>query len=160
MHADELAHKVSARRVGGEWRVRCPVHRGEGASLAFKDGDIGVVVYCHAHGCRLEDICHRWGIRPADLFYDPLRGEAIQRARLAAIQATGEGRWWQDRRTGALWIAANDLVRLLRKEAEAHRARGQALGEDDPAAWVHLEMAARLDTEAEHYTAQLDAASE
>lgn len=40
---------------GGWWRCRCPVHKSTNASLALRDGDRGLIIYCHA-GCKPADI--------------------------------------------------------------------------------------------------------
>jgi hypothetical protein len=157
MRAEDLAQTLHAHRVGGEWRARCPAHRGDGTSLSIRDGDIGVLVYCWSHGCSLHDICRAAGIKPRDLFYDPEKGLATQRARREAMQSAGDG-WWKDRQTGALWIVANDGVRRLMAQAEAARKKGHALG--DPEGWAYLELAARLETEAHRQAAALDEAAE
>lgn len=157
MRADELAAKLHAHRVGGEWRARCPAHKGDGTSLSIRDGDIGVLVYCWSHGCSLHEICRAAGIRARDLFYDPEKGSATQRARKEAMRSIGDG-WWKDRQTGALWIVANDGIRRLLAQAERARAKGQALG--DVEGWAWLELAARLETEANRQAGALDEATE
>src|SRR6266480_841946 len=50
-----------ARSLGGAcqsglwWRCRCPVHGSRGPTLALRDGEHGVIAYCHA-GCSQADI--------------------------------------------------------------------------------------------------------
>ena len=59
MTAAEIAHALgAASRSGAWWRCVCPVHgsrTGHSATLALRDGDRGIVVYCHA-GCNSRDI--------------------------------------------------------------------------------------------------------
>jgi putative DNA primase/helicase len=45
----------NAHRSGQWWRARCPVHDSRGPTLAFCDGDRGLIVHCHA-GCDPRDI--------------------------------------------------------------------------------------------------------
>jgi hypothetical protein len=42
-------------RLGGWYRVRCPVHASRGPTLALRDGAGGLVVHCHA-GCASPDV--------------------------------------------------------------------------------------------------------
>jgi putative DNA primase/helicase len=56
MTADEIARALGdARRSGGWWRCRCPVHRSRGDSLALRDGERGLIVKCFA-GCDPGDV--------------------------------------------------------------------------------------------------------
>ena len=56
MSAAETAAALGlARRSGGGWRARCPVHQSGGPSLALKDSGDGVIVHCFA-GCDPRDI--------------------------------------------------------------------------------------------------------
>src|SRR5216684_2336954 len=56
MTAAEIAAGLGlAHRCGSWWRCRCPAHGSRGATLALRDGDRGLIVYCHA-GCRRRDI--------------------------------------------------------------------------------------------------------
>jgi hypothetical protein len=53
--ADIAAALGSAYRSGEWWRCRCPVHGSRGRTLAFRDGDRGLIVHCHA-GCDCREI--------------------------------------------------------------------------------------------------------
>jgi hypothetical protein len=44
-----------AHRCGQWWRCRCPVHGSQGATLALRDGDRGLIVKCWA-GCDARDV--------------------------------------------------------------------------------------------------------
>jgi hypothetical protein len=46
--ADVAAALGSLYRSGSWWRCPCPVHGSRGGTLALRDGDRGLVVYCHA----------------------------------------------------------------------------------------------------------------
>jgi len=48
MTAEIIAKALGGRRYGTEWQVRCPAHGDRIASLSIKDGERGVLVYCHA----------------------------------------------------------------------------------------------------------------
>src|SRR5215813_7462363 len=51
MTAEQIAATLGgARRSSGWWRCRCPVHQSHGATLALRDGDLGLIVKCFA-GC-------------------------------------------------------------------------------------------------------------
>lgn len=65
MTAAEITRALgSAHRSGEWWRARCPAHGSQGATLALRDGDRGLVVYCHA-GCTRDQVIaelHRLGL--------------------------------------------------------------------------------------------------
>lgn len=146
MHADELARRVGARRMGDHWIARCPAHDDRRPSLDFRDGDLGVVVYCRSRGCHLDAICGAWGIRPAELFYDRHAGPIAQ-AKLRD-KPPGQPRWWRDPRLAALWYGLQAEVHHLDHLARQVRAQG-AVAADPEVGWAFLAMAAALETEAE-----------
>jgi putative DNA primase/helicase len=56
MKAAEIAAALGgARRSGDWWRCRCPVHGSQGSTLALRDRNRGLFVYCHA-SCQRADI--------------------------------------------------------------------------------------------------------
>src|SRR5829696_3786084 len=59
----------------GEWRARCPVHRGASAtSLKIATGEDGrALLHCFAD-CPLDDILAHLGLNLADLFPKDVRG--------------------------------------------------------------------------------------
>jgi hypothetical protein len=64
-----------ARRSGGWWRCRCPVHASQGATLALRDGDRALIVKCWA-GCDPRDVLaelRRRGLVGGDAANDPAR---------------------------------------------------------------------------------------
>lgn len=57
----------TARRAGGQWLLRCPVHEDRRASLAVRESHDGrLLVHCHA-GCTTADVLTALGLRWADL---------------------------------------------------------------------------------------------
>ena len=66
--ATALAHALGGgvNRTGGQCLVRCPCHADRTASLAVRDSENGVLVFCHA-GCPnavVVDELKRRGLRP------------------------------------------------------------------------------------------------
>jgi hypothetical protein len=56
MNAAEVATALGAAyRSGQWWRSPCPAHNSDGLTLALRDGDGGLIVYCHA-GCTRAEI--------------------------------------------------------------------------------------------------------
>jgi putative DNA primase/helicase len=56
MGAESIANALgSAYRSGEWWRCHCPVHASRGSTLTLRDGERGLIVYCHA-GCSRVDI--------------------------------------------------------------------------------------------------------
>lgn len=57
------------KRVGKEWRAKCPVHNGDGLSLTISAGDDGrALLHCFAEGCSAESIVAAIDLTTADLF--------------------------------------------------------------------------------------------
>jgi hypothetical protein len=53
----------------GGWEARCPAHDGDRHNLSIDIGDDGrVLMHCHAHGCKPEDILAVLGMEMKDLF--------------------------------------------------------------------------------------------
>ncbi|MDT8342153.1 MAG: AAA family ATPase [Longimicrobiales bacterium] len=70
MTAEELAHRLKARRSGKEWQAKCPAHEDRKPSLSIGAGRDGrVLLKCHA-GCETDAILDALGLEPADLFQD------------------------------------------------------------------------------------------
>lgn len=55
----------------GGYQACCPAHDDRKASLSIKQGDRGVVLFCHA-GCETREVCAAVGIEIKDLFDEPL----------------------------------------------------------------------------------------
>ena len=55
MSAETIAEALGGRRYGTEWQVKCPSHQDKKPSLSIKDGERGVLVYCHA-GCSQQSV--------------------------------------------------------------------------------------------------------
>jgi hypothetical protein len=94
MRAEQIAKKLgAAHRSGKWWRCVCPVHHsrtGDSATLALRDGDRGLVVFCHA-GCQPDAILaelrrRRWLSGPEDRQQrSPVNDDAADRARRISI---------------------------------------------------------------------------
>lgn len=68
----EIISATDAKRVGGGWMGRCPVHGDKKASLSIKDGDKGVVLHCHVCGEeKKQEIVKTLGYSISDLFHGP-----------------------------------------------------------------------------------------
>jgi hypothetical protein len=79
MTAVEFARLVKGarRRRGSDWwDARCPAHNDRRASLSFADGDVSLVLNCHA-GCPREKIAAAVGLRPEDLSRRPSSSSEI-----------------------------------------------------------------------------------
>lgn len=59
------------RCSNNQYMARCPCHDDRKQSLSIGCGQRGVVMKCQA-GCDTRDIIARVGLKPADLFYEPL----------------------------------------------------------------------------------------
>ena len=56
MSADEIAHALGGRKMGGRWMARCPAHDDRTPSLSIREAaDGNVLVRCHA-GCEQERV--------------------------------------------------------------------------------------------------------
>src|SRR5712691_6258596 len=63
--------KNARRRAGSDWwDARCPAHNDKRPSLSFRDGDVTLVVECHA-GCARERIAAGVGLSLEDFAYRP-----------------------------------------------------------------------------------------
>ncbi len=75
-----LAKLPGAKKVGREWRVRCPAHEDANPSLDVTQGDRGVVFTCRA-GCKSADVVAavgRLGLAKSDLFDGPATRSAVR----------------------------------------------------------------------------------
>jgi putative DNA primase/helicase len=87
MSADEIAHALGGRKMGGRWMARCPAHDDRTPSLSIrKAADGKVLVRCHA-GCEQEHVIE--ALRSRGLWTD-------RRARLAARASNAERQPAQD----------------------------------------------------------------
>jgi putative DNA primase/helicase len=95
MGARDIAHSLGGTRSeGGWWRAPCPVHGSRGASLAFRDGERGLIVHCHA-GCPgpniLEEL-RRLGLIVHEAGRTDTRSDAVEVARRSDAQARARRR--------------------------------------------------------------------
>jgi len=101
--------KRAKRRVDGTWwDAQCPAHDDRRASLSFADGNVSLVVECHA-GCTRERVAHAVG-RTVDDF----KRNTTTRERSVATYT------YTDERSAALY----EVVRLEPKDFRCRRADG------------------------------------
>jgi hypothetical protein len=97
LSAAEIAVALgAASRSGSWWRCRCPVHGGAGAALGLRDGERGLIVFCHA-GCPKRDVYDellRLELVVCDVDVDPVTAEQITDRRV-------EEEWRRDRRVAS-----------------------------------------------------------
>lgn len=78
----------SPRRVGKEWRTRCPVHGDSTPSLDISEGHTGPVFQCRSHHCQTTAILQAVGLTWADVLPDrngqPDRWDAVHEYRTRA----------------------------------------------------------------------------
>jgi hypothetical protein len=101
--ADIAAQLGAACRSGRWWRRRCPIHNSQGATLALRDGDRGLIAVCHA-GCPRPDIL-------AELRQRELIAGRSERDRLASVMRPSDERTDVARRVALalrIWRAAKE----------------------------------------------------
>jgi hypothetical protein len=91
MNAADIAAALAAAHRYDRWCCcPCPIHgsrSGHSSTLAFRDGDRGLIIYCHA-GCSVADILaelRRRGL--TDLFLEPTRSSAADS--ITVLRANG-----------------------------------------------------------------------
>ncbi|MHA2248606.1 MAG: CHC2 zinc finger domain-containing protein, partial [Candidatus Hodarchaeales archaeon] len=69
MNINEFIKKFSsAKKKNGQYRVKCPAHDDETASLSVKEASDGrILLKCFA-GCTVDEIVKKMGLTQADLF--------------------------------------------------------------------------------------------
>lgn len=87
---DLLARFPNHRRSGGGYQVRCPAHDDKKASLNIREGERGLLIYCHA-GCTVKSVLDKLGLRHDDIFYEARVGNGQSRPRLAVIGMNAQG---------------------------------------------------------------------
>lgn len=101
--AETLAQRLGGRRAGrNTWRAKCPAHQGDNPtslSITTRRTDDGypiTLLHCHAHDCRLEDICAAldiplsglWAVPPAKMTRRPLPSYSSPRLHAFALRET------------------------------------------------------------------------
>ena len=66
-----LARLEGVRKSGAGWIARCPSHKDRSPSLSIREGERGILLRCFA-GCSFSAIVEALGLRPSDLFHEPL----------------------------------------------------------------------------------------
>ncbi len=64
-----LTSLEGVRQISGGYIALCPAHNDRNPSLSIRDGDEGVVLYCHA-GCSINDVTSSMELNLSDLFHD------------------------------------------------------------------------------------------
>ncbi len=65
-----VLHRVASyKQRGDQYECRCPAHDDQHASLTVRDGDIKVLLMCHA-GCSYEQICAAMNLAPSELYFE------------------------------------------------------------------------------------------
>lgn len=65
---DDIVAATKAKKSGKGWQGHCPAHPDRSPSLSIADGDVGILLHCHA-GCGIDAVCEGLGVRPVDLFH-------------------------------------------------------------------------------------------
>ncbi len=75
LSAEDIARAVDskARFSGGQWRARCPVHRGNSQNFYVKDGHSSTILHCF-RGCEFEELVDN--LRSRGLWPDKKKEEA------------------------------------------------------------------------------------
>lgn len=76
MHGDAVERCKAAagdgKRVGKEWRVKCPAHEDATPSLDISQGDRGAILRCRSKNCSTVDIVRAWNLALTDLYDEPM----------------------------------------------------------------------------------------
>jgi hypothetical protein len=72
---DFLARFEKVTRSGAQFIARCPSHSDAAPSLAIKEEDGKILVFCHA-GCSVESVLAALGLRLSDLFLDENKAQS------------------------------------------------------------------------------------
>lgn len=77
---DVLSHFQGWKHTGGgQYMARCPAHQDKTPSLSITEKDGKVLLYCFG-GCKTEDVISAAGLRPSDLFSEPLEKDGDAKA--------------------------------------------------------------------------------
>jgi len=79
----KLVKGAKLRADGAWWDGHCPAHHDRRASLAFADGDRGVIVKCHA-SCSLAAIAGALGLDVSQLFFANGNGHRMKAPRIVS----------------------------------------------------------------------------
>jgi hypothetical protein len=120
MNAHEIVKALGGRWLGSHGAAKCPAHDDSRPSLSVKDGEVGIVVHCHA-GCEQRDVIA--ALRARGLWqYDPS-------ARLHDAAAAPRKRHWvsaflvylekHDALTGRQREVLDSLVANMKRRARA-----------------------------------------
>ena len=141
MTAAALAERLNARPVRpGEWRCRCPLHRGRSRNnLSVRQTDDGRILVYDFGGCRTDAILAAVGLRLADLYDSPRSPrpeDALEtETRHAVEQARAEAR----RHPGLKHADEISFILTDAKHADEAAARALALAALGEAVQVILE---------------------
>lgn len=72
MNTRELISRFNdVKKVGNEFKCKCPAHNDKNASLTIKEGNDRSLVYCHS-GCSIDKVLSSVGLKQQDLFFNAL----------------------------------------------------------------------------------------
>ena len=66
---DLLMYFPDYKKVGNEYKCKCPSHKDKNASLTIRPSEDKTLICCHA-GCSAEKILNAIGLEPKDLYYE------------------------------------------------------------------------------------------
>ncbi len=70
MRLEELLSRFQySRKIANGYQVRCPAHDDQKASLSIREGDKGLLLYCHA-GCDTSKVLQTLNVELEDLFFE------------------------------------------------------------------------------------------
>lgn len=70
--AEFLSRLEGVRKCGAGYEARCPAHDDDRPSLTVSLTDDRILLNCH-YGCEFDAICAAADVKPADLFFEPIR---------------------------------------------------------------------------------------
>jgi Protein of unknown function (DUF3987) len=106
------SHGCNPRETGsGQWKSRCPAHKGRSSNLSIKQADDGaVILHCHhvdatGQTCSAEAVVRSLGLEMRDLFPEKL-GSPLRKPKAAATPSrNGNGKAWRSPEDAIAWHA-------------------------------------------------------
>lgn len=107
MHVEELLPLIpgNKKRSGAGWMAHCPAHQDDTPSLSIMEKDGRILLKCFG-GCNFGDIISKLGLRPSDMFTEPLSKsdtnksanglidkKEVERYKYEVMDDTAEGGW-------------------------------------------------------------------
>jgi Protein of unknown function (DUF3987) len=106
------SHGCNPRETGsGQWKSRCPAHKGRSSNLSIKQAEDGaVILHCHhvdatGQTCSAEAIVRSLGLEMRDLFPDRPGPPARKPKAAPATSRNGNGKAWRSPEDAIAWQA-------------------------------------------------------